>query len=175
MSEEGRSINENTNLSSDEAGLVSDSESKILAPVTDGGEGIVEAVTEEAMGEEGEPVETSTVEQPQIEVRRKPKLKQKQQTIIKIQKSLAYASKQIEKQTTQINKINQNLQSLQKQMRAEERQTGIVNQIRAQVNQIQKQISQVHKNVQKRSIYKLQSGKKVSSVMKKRKKNKSDD
>jgi predicted RNase H-like nuclease (RuvC/YqgF family) len=174
MSEEGRSINENTNLSSDEAGLVSDSESKILAPVTEGGEGIVEAVTEETMGEEGEPVETSTVEQPQIE-RRKPKLKQKQQTIMKIQKSLAYASKQIEKQTTQISKINQNLQSLQKQMRAEERQTGIVNQIRAQVNQIQKQISQVHKNVQKRSIYKLQSGKKVSSVMKKRKKNKSDD
>jgi predicted RNase H-like nuclease (RuvC/YqgF family) len=175
MSEEGRSINESTNLSSDEAGLVSDSESKILAPVTEGGEGIVEAVTEEAMGEEGEPVETSTVEQPQIEGRIKPKLKQKQHTIMKIQKSLAYASKQIEKQTTQISKINQNLQSLQKQMRAEERQTGIVNQIRAQVNQIQKQISQVHKNVQKRSIYKLQSGKKVSSVMKKRKKNKSDD
>lgn len=172
MSEEGRSINENTNLSSDEAGLVSDPESEILVPVAEGGEGIVEVVTEEAAGEEGKPLETSTVEQPQIEVRRKPKLKQRQQTITKIEKSLAYASKQIEKQTTQISKVNQNLQSLQKQIRAEERQTGIVDQIRAQVNQIQKQISQVHKNVQKRSVGKLQSGKTVSNNEKKRKKNK---
>jgi predicted RNase H-like nuclease (RuvC/YqgF family) len=148
MSEDGRSINENTNLSSDEAGLVSDPESEILAPETEGGvgEGIVEAVTEEAMRGQDEPLETSTVEQPQLELptTQKP-------TIMRIQKSLADASKQIEKQTNQINKINQNLQTVQKQFRTGERQTTMVNQIRSQVNRIQKQIAQVHKNVQKRS------------------------
>jgi hypothetical protein len=44
------SVNENTNLSSDEE-EVSEPESEILAPETEGGvgEGIVEAVTEKAM------------------------------------------------------------------------------------------------------------------------------
>jgi chromosome segregation ATPase len=155
MSEEGRSINENTNLSSDEAGLVSDPESEILAPETEGGvgEGIVEAVTEEAMRGQDEPLETSTVEQPQLELptTQKPKKQTTKTTIMRIQKSLADASKQIEKQTNQINKINQNLQTVQKQSRTGERQTTMVNQIRSQVNRIQKQIAQVHKNVQKRS------------------------
>jgi hypothetical protein len=153
---------------------VSEPESEIIAPVTERGvgEGIVEAVTEEAMRGQGEPLKMATVEQPQMELRTKPKSKRKQQTLTKIHSSLANASKQVEKQTAQINRINQNLQSLQKQMRVGERQTGIVNQIRSQVNQIQKQISQVQKDVQKRSVGKLQSGKKVSNNEKKRKKNK---
>jgi small-conductance mechanosensitive channel len=141
----------NANLSSDEE-EVSEPESEILAPET--GEGIVEAVTEEAMrGGQDEPLETSTVEQPQLELpsTQKPKKQTTKTTIMRIQKSLADASKQIEKQTNQINKINQNLQTVQKQFRTGERQTTMVNQIRSQVNRIQKQIAQVHKNVQKRS------------------------
>jgi small-conductance mechanosensitive channel len=152
---ESPAILANTNLSSDEE-KVSEPESEILAPETEGGvgEGIVEAVTEEAMrGGQDEPLETSTVEQPQLELpsTQKPKKQTTKTTIMRIQKSLADASKQIEKQTNQINKINQNLQTVQKQFRTGERQTTMVNQIRSQVNRIQKQIAQVHKNVQKRS------------------------
>jgi uncharacterized phage infection (PIP) family protein YhgE len=182
MSEEGGSINENTNLSGNEEEvspteqeaipeLASESEREIISAVTGEGTGIVEAATEEAMRGQDEPLEPSTFEQPQSELQVKPK-KQSSKTIMRIQSSLADASNRIEKQTTQINKINQNLQSLQKQMKAGERQTGTINQIHSQVNQIQKQISRVYKIVQKRSNSKLRSNKKISSNTRKRKKNK---
>ena len=167
MSEERGSINENTDLSSDEEEEVSTDpqpSGDIISPVTEE-RGIGEA-TEEAMREQSEPLETSTVEQPQLE-QTKPKKQATKTTIMKIQSSLVDTSKKIEKQSTQINKINQNLQALQKQIRAGETQTGIVNQIRSQVNQIQKQISQVNKSIQKRSTGKLQSGKSKSSNKKK--------
>jgi hypothetical protein len=180
MSEEGGSINENTNLSGNEEEvspteqeaipeLASESEREIISPVTGEGTGIVEAATEEAMRGQDEPLEPSTFEQPQSELQIKPK-KQSSKTIMRIQSSLADASNRIEKQTTQINKINQNLQSLQKQMKAGERQTGTINQIRSQMNKTQKQISRVYKIVQKRSNSKLRSNKKVSSNTRKRKK-----
>jgi uncharacterized phage infection (PIP) family protein YhgE len=182
MSEEGGSINENTNLSGNEEEvspteqeaipeLGSESEREIISPLTGEGTGIVEAATEEAMRGQDEPLEPSTFEQPQSELQVKPK-KQSSKTIMRIQSSLADASNRIEKQTTQINKINQNLQSLQKQMKAGERQTGTINQIRSQMNKTQKQISRVYKIVQKRSNSKLRSNKKVSSNTRKRKKNK---
>ena len=182
MSEEGGSINENTNLSGNEEEvspteqeavpeLASESEREIISPVTGEGTGIVEAATEEAMRGQDEPLEPSTIEQPQSELQVKPK-KQSSKTIMRIQSSLADASNQIKKQTTQVNKINQNLQSLQKQMKAGERQTGTIDQIRSQMNKTQKQISQVYKIVQKRSNNKLQSNKKVSSNTRKRTKNK---
>jgi hypothetical protein len=180
MSEEGGSINENTNLSGNEEEvspieqeaipeLASESEREIISPLTGEGTGIVEAATEEAMRGQDEPLEPSTFEQPQSELQVKPK-KQSSKTIMRIQSSLADASNRIEKQTTQINKINQNLQSLQKQMKAGERQTGTINQIRFQMNKTQKQISRVYKIVQKRSNSKLRSNKKVSSNTRKRKK-----
>ena len=182
MSEERGSINENTNLSGNEEEVspteneaipksASESENEIVSPVTGEGTGIVEAATEEAMRGQDEPLEPSTIEQPQSELQVKPK-KQSSETIMRIQSSLADASNRIKKQTTQINKINQNLQSLQKQIRAGEKQTGIVNQIRSQMNKTQEQISQVYKIAQKRSDSKLQSNKKLSSNMGKRKKNK---
>ena len=182
MSEEGESINENINLSGNEEEVspteqeavpnsASESEHEIVSPVTGEGTGIVEAATEEAMRGQDEALEPSTIEQPQSELQVKPK-KQSSETIMRIQSSLADASNRIKKQTTQINKINQNLQSLQKQMKAGEKQTGIANQIRSQMNKTQKQISQVYKIAQKRSDSKLQSKKKVSSNMRKRKKNK---
>jgi small-conductance mechanosensitive channel len=124
-------------------------EVEIISSVTEKN-GVEEAATEEAMGEQGEQIHPSDVEQPQLRPQTKPK-KQTTKTIMKIEMSLADASKQIEKQTTQINKINQNLQPIQKQMRVGERQTEIVNQIRSQVNQIQKRVSQVQKIIQKRS------------------------
>jgi uncharacterized coiled-coil protein SlyX len=178
MSEEGGSINENTNLSGNEEEvspteqeavpeLASESEREIVSPVTGEGTGIVEAATEEAMRGQDELLEPSTFEPPQSELQVKPK-KQSSKTIMRIQSSLADASNRIEKQTTQINKINQNLQSLQKQMKAGERQTGTINQIRSQMNKTQKQISRVYKIVQKRSNSKLRS--KVSSNTRKRKK-----
>lgn len=181
MSEEGGSINENTNLSGNEeevspteqeavTELASESESEIVSPVTGEGTGI-EAATEEAMRGQDEPLEPSTIEQPQSELQVKPK-KQSSKTIMRIQSSLADASNRIRKQTTQINKLNQNLQSLQKQMKAGERQTGTINQIRSQMNKTQTQISQVYEIVQKRSNSKLQSNQKVSSNTRKRKKSK---
>jgi small-conductance mechanosensitive channel len=159
MSEEGESINENINLSSEKeaAPEVLENESEI----------------EEPLGGQGEQLEAAAIEQPlpsQLEVQAKPKKQKSKATINKIQKSLADTSNQIVKQRTQINKINQNLQSLQKQMKADERQTGTVNQICSQVNQIQKRISLLYKSVQKRSTGKLQSGKKISRNKKKNKK-----
>ncbi len=178
MSEEDGSIND---LSSGEEvvtptepeavpEIVPEPEGEIVSPIIEEG-GIDEAATEEAIRGQGEPIETSTDEQPQIALQTKPK-KQTTKTIMKIQKSLVDASKQIEKQRSQITNISKNLETLQKQMRAGERQTEIVNQIRSQVNQIQKQVSQVQKSIQKRSTSKLQSNKKVASYKKKNKKNK---
>ena len=182
MSEEGGSINENTNLSGNEEEVspteheavpksASEIEHVIVSPVTGEGTGIVEAATEEAMRGQDEPLEPSTIEQPQSELQVKPK-KQSSETIMRIQSSLADASNRIKKQTTQINKINHHLQSLQKQMKAGEKQIGIANQIRSQMNKTKNQISQVYKIAQKRSDSKLQSKKKVSSNTRKRKKNK---
>ena len=176
MSEEGGSINENTDLSSDEKEEVSTDpqpSSDIISPVTEEG-GIEEAATEEAMREPGESLETSTVEQPQLE-RTTPRKYATKTTVMKIQSSLVDTSKKIEKQSTQINKINQNLQALQKQIITGETQTGIVNQIRSRVNQIQKQISQVNKSIRKRSAGKLQSGKSKSSNKKSKTKVRSDN
>jgi septal ring factor EnvC (AmiA/AmiB activator) len=176
MSEEMGSINENTNLSGDEGEEFSTDpkpSGDIISPETEE-RGIAEAATEETIRGQSEPLETSTVEQPQLEQTR-PKKQATKTTIIKIQSSLADTSKKIEKQSTQINKINQNLQALQKQIRAGETQTGIVNQIRSQVNQIQKQISQVNKSIQKRSTGKLQSGKSKSRSKKSKTKIRSDD
>ena len=170
MSEEGGSINENTNLSGNEE-EVSPTEQEAVPELEEEGTGIVEAATEEAMRGQDEPLEPSTIEQPQSELQVKPK-KQSSKTIMRIQSSLADVSNRIKKQTTQINKINQNLQSLQKQMKAGEKQTGIANQIRSQMNKTQKQISQVYKIAKKRSDSKLQSNKKVSSDTRIRKKNK---
>ena len=126
--------------------LVPEPEVEIISSVTEKS-GVEEAATEEAMGEQND---TSDVEQPQLISQAKPE-KQTTKTIMKINRSLADASKQIERQTTQINKLNQDLQSLQKQMSVGQRQTEIVNEIRSQLNQIQKQVSQVHKSIQKRS------------------------
>ena len=181
MSEEDGSINENAELSNSEEEVtprepegvpevVPEPEGEIVTPIIEEG-GIDEAATEEAIRGQGEPIEASTVEQPQLALQTKSK-KQTTKTIMKIQRSLADASKQIEKQRTQITNISQNLETLQKQMRARERQTEIVNQIRSQVNQIQKQVSQVQKIIQKRSTSKLQSNKKVASNRSKKKKNK---
>jgi TolA-binding protein len=50
---------------------------------------------------------------------------------MKIQKSLADTSKQIEKQTAKINKINQNLHTLQKQLESEQKQSEILIQMRS--------------------------------------------
>ena len=158
MSEEGESINENINLSSE----------KEAAPEALANESEIE----EPLEGQDKQLQAAAIEQPlpsQLEVQAKPKKQKSKTTINKIQKSLADTSNQIVKQKAQINKINQNLQSLQKQIRAGERQTGTVNQIRSQVNQIQKRISLLHKSVQKRSTSKLQSGKKISRNKKKNK------
>ncbi|HEX2306424.1 MAG TPA: hypothetical protein VHH33_09065 [Nitrososphaeraceae archaeon] len=171
MSEEGGSINENTDLSNYEKEEVSTDpqpSGDIISPVTEEG-GIEEAATAEAMREPGESIETSTVEHSKLE-QTTPKKQATKTTIMKIQSSLADTSKQIERQSTQINKVNQSLKALQRQMRAGMTQTEIVNQIRSQVNQIQKQISQVHKSIQKRSSGELQLGKSKSSNKKKNKK-----
>ena len=104
MSEEGESINENINLSSE----------KEAAPETLENENEIE----EPLGGQGEQLQAAAIEQPlpsQLEVQAKPKKQKSKATINKIQKSLADTSNQIVKQRTQINKINQNLQSLQKQ------------------------------------------------------------
>ena len=159
MSEEDGSINENADLSSGEEEVtpiepealpevVPEPEGEIVSEIIEEG-GIDKAATEEAIRGQGEPIEASTVEQPQLALQTKPK-KQTTKTIMNIQRSLVDASKQIEKQRTQITNISQNLETLQKQMRAGERQTQIINQIRSQVNQIQKQVYQVQKTIQKR-------------------------
>jgi hypothetical protein len=122
---------------------------EIISPVTEES-GVEEAATGEAMGEQGEQIRLHEVEQLQLRPQTKPKKQTMSTSIMKIQKSLADTSKQIEKRTAQINKINQNLQSLQKQFKLGKSQSEIFNQIRSQVNQIQKQISQVQKSIQRR-------------------------
>jgi hypothetical protein len=74
---------------------------------------------------------------------------------MKIQKSLADTSKQIETQTAKINKTYQNLHILQKQFKLGQKQSEILIQVRSQINQIQKQISQVQKNIKRRCMYKI--------------------
>jgi predicted RNase H-like nuclease (RuvC/YqgF family) len=140
MSEEGGSTNENANLSGNEVSTLIPTEPEILAPLTEGGvgEGIVEAVTEEAMGEQ----------QLRPQKQGKPK-KQAKNTIIKIQKSLADTSKQIEKQTAKINKINQNLHTLQKQFKSRQKQSEMLIQMCYQMNHIQRQIYQVQEHQKK--------------------------
>jgi hypothetical protein len=96
---------------------------------------IISSVTEESGVEEAAKI--------------KPK-KRTKSTVMKIQRSLAVTSKQIEKQTAQFNKINQNLQSLQKQFKLGQKQSEILIQIRSQINQIQRQISQVQKSIKRR-------------------------
>ena len=86
MSEERGNINENTNLSGDEEEEVSTDlqpSSDIISPVTEEG-GIEEAATEEAMREPGESLETSTVEQPQLE-QTTPRKHATKTTVMKIQ------------------------------------------------------------------------------------------
>ena len=160
MSEE-ENIHDNADLSNSEEEVTStepetepvagpklepEHEVEIISSVTEKS-GVEEPVTEEAMRGQTLP---SDVEQPQLRPQTKPK-KQTTNIIMRIERSLADVSKQIEMQTTQINKINQNLQPLHMQMRVGEKQTEMVNQIRSQVNQIQKQVSQVQKIIQKRS------------------------
>jgi small-conductance mechanosensitive channel len=176
MSQEDGSINVNADLSSGEEDVtprepeaVPEPEGELVSPIIEEG-GIDEAATEEAISGQGEPIEASKVNQPQFALQTKSK-KQTTKTIMKIQRSLVDASKQIEKQRTQITNISQNLETMQKQMRAGERQTEIVNQIRSQVKQIQKHVSQIQKSIQKRSTSKLQSNKKVV-INKSKKKNK---
>src|SRR5215210_2745406 len=102
MSEEGESINENINQSSEEeiAPRVSEYESETVSPVTEeAGEGAGEIATEESLGEQDEHLETSTIVQrppSQLEVQAKPeKQKSKAKTVNKIQKSLVDASNQL--------------------------------------------------------------------------------
>ena len=86
MSEGMGSINKNTNLSSDEEEELSTDpqpSGDIITPVTEEG-GIIEAATEEAMREPGEPLETSTVEQPQLEQTR-PRKHATKTTVMKIE------------------------------------------------------------------------------------------
>ena len=74
------SINKNTNLSSDEEeDLSTDPQptGDIISPVTE------ERGIEEAMREQSEPLETSTVEQPQLE-QTKPKKQATKTTVMKI-------------------------------------------------------------------------------------------
>jgi hypothetical protein len=91
MSDEGESINENINQSSEEeVPGVSDYESDTVSPVTEEeGEETEEIATEEPLEEQGERLETSTIEQPspsQLEVQAKPiKQKQKTKTVNRIQ------------------------------------------------------------------------------------------
>ena len=121
MSEE-ENIHDNPDLSNSEEDVTSiepetgpvaapelepEPEVEIISSVTEKS-GVEEAATEEAMREQ---IERPDVEEPQLISQKKPK-KQTTKTTMKIERSLADASKQIEKQTTQINKINQNLQPL---------------------------------------------------------------
>jgi hypothetical protein len=143
-------------------------ESELVSPITEGG-GAVEAATDVAIREQGEQIPMPKVEQPRSDVQ-KPRKQTENTTTAKIQKYIIDASNRLAKQANQINGINKNLQSLQKQMKVGERQTVIINQIRSQVIQIQKQVFQVQKNIQKRSIVKSPSTKKMTGNKKKNKK-----
>ena len=144
-------------------------ESELVSPITEGG-GAVEAATDVAIREQGEQIPMPKIEQPRSDVQIKPRKQTENTTTAKIQRYIIDASNRLEKQANQINRINKNLQSLQKQMKVGERQTVIINQIRSQVNQIQKQVFQVQKNIQKRSIVKSPSTKKMIGNKKKNKK-----
>ena len=138
MSEEEESIHDNADLSKSEEEEASTEPE--IEPVSPGLEPepeveIISSVTEESGAEEAAKI--------------KPK-KHTKSTIMKIQKSLADTSKQIEKQTAQISKINQNLQSTQKQFKSGQKQSEILIQMRSQINQIQRQISQVQKSIKRR-------------------------
>ena len=134
--EEGESIHDNADLSSSEEEEAStEPEIKpIVAPELEPEPEveIISSVTEESGAEEAAKIT--------------PK-KQTKSTVMKIQRSLADTSKQIEKQTAQFNKINQNLQSLQKEFKLGQKQSEILIQMRSQINKIQRQISQVQKSI----------------------------
>lgn len=144
-------------------------ESELVSPITEGG-GAVEAATEVAISEQREQIPMPKIEQPRSDVQIKPRKQTENTTTEKIQRYIIGASNRLEKQANQINRINKDLQSIQKQMKGGERQTVIINQIRSQVNQIQKQVFQVQKNIQKRSIVKLPSNKKMTGTKKKKNK-----
>ncbi len=134
--EEEESIHDNADLSSSEEEEAStEPEIKpIVAPELEPEPEveIISSVTEESGAEEAAKIT--------------PK-KQTKSTVMKIQRSLADTSKQIEKQTAQFNKINQNLQSLQKEFKLGQKQSEILIQMRSQINKIQRQISQVQKSI----------------------------
>jgi hypothetical protein len=134
--EEEESIHDNADLSSSEEEEAStEPEIKpIVAPELESEPEveIISSVTEESGAEEAAKIT--------------PK-KQTKSTVMKIQRSLADTSKQIEKQTAQFNKINQNLQSLQKEFKLGQKQSEILIQMRSQINKIQRQISQVQKSI----------------------------
>jgi small-conductance mechanosensitive channel len=134
--EEEESIHDNADLSSSEEEEAStESEIKpIVAPELESEPEveIISSVTEESGAEEAAKIT--------------PK-KQTKSTVMKIQRSLADTSKQIEKQKAQFNKINQNLQSLQKEFKLGQKQSEILIQMRSQINKIQRQISQVQKSI----------------------------
>jgi hypothetical protein len=144
-------------------------ESEVVSRITEEG-GVDEGATEVAIRKLGEQIPKPKVEQPRSDVQIKPKKQTENTTIAKIQRYIIDASNRLEKQANQINMINKNLQSLQKHMKVGERQTVIINQIRTQINQIQKQVLQVQKNIQKRSIVKSPSTKKMTGNKKKNKK-----
>jgi hypothetical protein len=164
--EEDESIHDNADLSnSEEEEASTEPETIPVAPKLEPGpeveiissvteeSGVAEAATEEAMREEREQVHLPGVEQLQFkpQAKIKPK-KQTKNTIMKIQKSLADTSRQLEKQTAQFNKINQNLQSLQKQFKLGQKQSEIFIQIRSQINQIQRQMSSSKEHQKKIAI-----------------------
>jgi hypothetical protein len=134
--EEEESIHDNADLSSSEEEEAStEPEIKpIVAPELESEPEveIISSVTEESGAEEAAKIT--------------PK-KQTKSTVMKIQRSLADTSKQIEKQKAQFNKINQNLQSLQKEFKLGQKQSEILIQMRSQINKIQRQISQVQKSI----------------------------
>ena len=136
--EEEESIHDNADLSnSEEEEAPTEPEIEPIAPELEPEPEveIISSVTEESGAEEAAKIT--------------PK-KQTKSTIMKIQRSLADTSKQIEKQTAQFHKINQNLQSLQKQFKLGQKQSEILIQMRSQINQIQRQISQVQKSIKRR-------------------------
>jgi hypothetical protein len=144
-------------------------EGELVSPIIEE-VGVDEAATEVAIRKQGEQIPKPKVEHPRSDVQVKPRKQTNNTTTAKIQRYITDASNRLQKQANQINAINKNLQSLQKQMKVGERQTVIINQIRSQVNQIQKQVLQVQKNIQKRSIVKLPSTKKMIGNKRKNKK-----
>ena len=133
--EEEESIHDNADLSNGEEEEASTEIKPVVAPELEPEVEIISSITEESGAEEAAKIT--------------PK-KQTKSTIMKIQRSMADTSKQIEKQTAQFNKINQNLQSLQKQFKLGQKQSEILIQMRSQINQIRRQISQLQKSIKRR-------------------------